>query len=218
MMTEMKENPKGGTLRKLALPLTLGGITGFALAIGVGQFADGLGETGLSTSAEIATLIGAFYVLLSVFVGGGTMMPSAGAKLLNVEDADELREQRTMLLQSSYAMGLWGIALLFLALSGSFEVLTPAISLAAAGVFYALGVYFVVRSYGASDELMMAVNREAGNWSYGLVFVFLGGWSALAHAGYIAAPAPLDVLSAFYAMVLIATFIAAGRRGMLKVR
>lgn len=217
-MTEMKEDPKGGTLRKLALPMFFGGITGFALAFGVGQLGDGLGETGLSTSAEIATLIGAFYMLLSVFVGGGTMMPSAGAKLLNVEDADELREQRALLLQSSYAVGLWGMALLVLALSGSIAMLTPAVSLAAAGVLYALGVYFVVRSYGASDELMMAVNREAGNWSYGLVFVFLGGWSAIAHAGYISAPAPLDVLSAFYAMVLIATFIAAGRRGMLRVR
>lgn len=218
MMTEMKEDPKGGAIRKLILPLFLGGVVGFAFALGVGQFSDGIGETGLSTSAEVATLIGGFYVLFSLFVGGGTLLPGAGAKVLNVEDADELREQRAVLMQSSYAMGLWGLALVTLALSGVFDALTPAVSLAAAGVLYAFGVYFVVRSYGASDELMMAVNREAGNWSYALIFALLGGWSALAHVGYIAPPAPLDVLSAFYAMVLIATFIAAGRRGMLKVR
>jgi hypothetical protein len=65
---------------------------------------------------------------------------------------------------------------------------------------------------------MVAVNHEAAVWSYGLVFAFLGGWSALAHAELIPGPQPLDVLTVFYAVVLLATFIAAGRRGMLKVR
>ena len=217
-MSEAKENPKGGTLKKLVLPLTMGGIVGFAIAFGIGQLGDGIGETGLSNSAEIAMIIGAFYLFMGVFVGGGTMLPGAGAKFLNVEDADELREQRSMLLLSSYAMGLWGAALILLALSGVISAFTPGVSLAIAGVLYAVGMYFVVQSYAKSDELMMAVNREAGNWAYGLSFAFLGGWSALAHVGYLSSPEPLDVLSAFYAMVLLATFIAAGRRGMLKMR
>jgi len=218
MMSEAKEDPKGGTMKKLVLPLALGGVVGFAIAFGIGRFGDGLGETGLSTSAEIAMVIGAFYVIMGMFVGGGTMLPGAGAKFLNVEDADELREQRSMLLLSSYAMSLWGAALMVLSVNGLISGLTPAVSLAIAGVLYAAGIYFAVQSYAKADELMMAVNREAGNWAYGLSFAFLGGWSALAHVGYLAPPEPLDVLSAFYALVLLATFIAAGRRGMLKTR
>lgn len=217
-MSEANENSKGGTIKKLIVPLVLGGFVGFALAFGIGQLGGEIGDTGLSQSAEIATLTGGFYVVMGIFVGGGTLMPRAGAKLLNVEDAEELREQRSMLLQSSFAMGLWGLALVTLALSGFVALLSPALTLALAVVLYVVGLYFVVRSYAASDELMMAVNREAGNWSYGLVFLVLGSWSALAHVGYLTAPGPLDVLSVFYAMVLLATFIAAGRRGMLKVR
>lgn len=218
MMSEAKEDPKGGTMKKLVLPLAMGGVVGFAIAFGIGRFGDGLGKTGLSTSAEIAMVVGACYVIMGMFVGGGTMLPGAGAKFLNVEDADELREQRSMLLMSSYAMSLWGAALIIFALSGIISAFTPGMSLAIAGVLYVVGVYFVIRSYAVCDELMMAVNREAGNWAYGLSFAFLGGWSALAHVGYLAPPEPLDVLSAFYALVLLATFIAAGRRGMLKTR
>lgn len=218
MMSEAKDIENKSTLKKIALPAGIGAVTGFVVAFGVSWFGEDIGETGLSASAEIAVLIGALYLMMALFVGGGTLMPSAGAKLLNVEDADELKEQRSMLLLSSYAMGLWGVALIVLALSGPSQLIPSAPALAAAAIFYALGLYFVARSYGLSDELMMAVNREAAVWSYGLVFALLGGWSALAHGGYLSAPQPLDVLSAFYGMVLIATFIAAGRRGMLKVR
>jgi hypothetical protein len=54
--------------------------------------------------------------------------------------------------------------------------------------------------------------------SYGLVFVVVGGWSMLSHLGYVAAPQPLDLLSLFYVLVLLASFIAVGRRGMLTIR
>ena len=40
----------------------------------------------------------------------------------------------------------------------------------------------------------------------------------LAHLGYTAAPAPLDLLSLFYVLVLVASFIIIGRRGMLAPR
>lgn len=218
MMSEAKDDQKLSVLRKVALPTILGAIVGFGVAFGVLEFGEGIGETGLSASAEIAVLCGAFYVIIGLFVGGGTLVPGAGAKLLNVEDADELREQRSMLLLSSYALALWGAALIVLALSGEEALIAAVPALIVAAVLYALGLYFVVRSYALSDELMVAVNREAAVWSYGLVFAFLGGWSALAHAGILPGAQPLDVLSVFYGMVLIATFIAAGRRGMLKVR
>jgi hypothetical protein len=69
-----------------------------------------------------------------------------------------------------------------------------------------------------SDELMRAVNLEAGSLSYGLVVLFGGGWAMLAHLGYSAAPVPLDWLTMFYGLVLLASFIAVGRRGMIRIR
>ncbi|WP_298301658.1 hypothetical protein [uncultured Erythrobacter sp.] len=64
-------------------------------------------------------------------------------------------------------------------------MIAQSVSLAIAAALYALGLYFAFESYVVSDELMKAVNREAAVWSYGLVFTFLGSWSALAHAGVL---------------------------------
>lgn len=218
MTHDAQDEQKKTTLRKIALPVGVGAVSGFLAAFGITFFSEDIGETGLSASAEIATLVGALYLMVAVFVCLGTLRPGAGAKLLNVEDADELREMRSLLLVSSYGMGLWGAALIVLALTGPTAPIAPVLGISIAAGLFLVGTYFAVRSYSHSDELMMSVNREAAVWGYALVFAFLGGWSALAHVSYLPSPAPLDVLSAFYGMVLIATFIAAGRRGMLNVR
>lgn len=218
MMSKSEENGNSRLVKKVVIPMIGGGIAGFVMAFSLFSFTDGIGETGLSTSAEIAALSGAFYVLLSVFVGAGTLMPKAGSKVLNVEDEEEIREQRGMLLLSSYAMMLWGVALVLLALSGPEALIASGAAVVIAFVCYAAGMYFSYRSYALSDELMMAVNRESALWSFSLVFILLGGWAALAHAGFVAGPGPLDILSAFYVTSLIAAFIAAGRRGMLNIR
>jgi uncharacterized membrane protein len=72
--------------------------------------------------------------------------------------------------------------------------------------------------YRACDELMRAINLEAGALSYGLIVLVAGVWAILAHLGYMPAPAPLDLLSLLYALVLLASFIVVGRRGMLMPR
>lgn len=218
MMSKTQDDRRALLVKKLLIPMLCGGVAGFLMAVGVFSFTDGIGETGLSNSAEIAVLSGAFYVLLGTFVGAGTLLPKAGSRLLNVEDADEIREQRGMLLLSSYAMALWGVALVVLALGGAGALIAPGAALAIAFVCYAAGAYLSVRACAHSDELMMAVNRESALWSLSLVFILLGGWSALAHAGFTESPGPLDILTAFYVTSLIAAFIAAGRRGMLNLR
>ena len=81
-----------------------------------------------------------------------------------------------------------------------------------------MGTAVSVLIYRACDELMLAVNLEAGALSYGLGLMVVGGWALLAHLGYAASPAPLDLLSLFYVLVLLASFIAVGRRGMITIR
>ena len=80
------------------------------------------------------------------------------------------------------------------------------------------GIALSVAVYRACDELMLAINLEAGALTYGLVLAVVGGWAMLAHLGYLAGPQPLDLLTAFYVLVLIASFVAVGRRGMLAIR
>lgn len=223
MMTEEKspETPRTATpkwVRKLLIPMLIGGVAGYAGAAAALHFIDSSAVGGLGKSATIAALVAVLYIIIGLGVALGTASPKVGARFLNVEDADELREQKKVLTGSGAAMVLWGAALMALAFAAPDGPLPQAAALAIAIIGLVFGTVLSIPIYRLSDELMRAVNLEAGAISYGLVFALAGGWAMLAHLGYAAAPGPLDLLSMFYTLVLVASFIAIGRRGMLMPR
>ena len=218
-MTSEDETPATPRwVRKLLIPASIGAVAGFAASAGMMRYIDSAAVGGLNLSATIAALVGVLYAVIGFGIAFGTASPSLGARFLNVEDADELREQKQVLSLSGAAMVLWGAALLALALAAPDGPVPQAVALAIGAGGLLLGTVLSVLVYRASDELMLAVNLEAGALSYGLVLLAVGGWAMLAHLGYLAAPAPLDLLSLFYVLVLLASFIAVGRRGMLQIR
>lgn len=205
-------------LRKFVIPALIGGVAGFLASAGMMHFIDSSAVGGLSASATIAAVVGALYCVIAVGILFGTANPALGARFLNVEDADELREQRRVLLWSGTGVLLWGVSLLALALAAPDGPLPQMVALALGAGGLVLGMVFSVMVYRACDELMLAVNLEAGALTYGLVLMVVGGWAMVAQLGLVVAPAPLDLLSMFYVLVLAASFIAVGRRGMLTVR
>lgn len=205
-------------MQKWGVPLGVGAVAGFVSSFVVLQFIDSDAIGGLSTSSEIAILVALLYFVTAMAVLIGLVSPALGERFLNVEDADELREQRAMLLNSGIAMTLWAGALAALALAGSEGPLAQGPVLAGAIAAILAGLWFAWKSYKASDELMTAVNMEATALSYFLTFAVLGGWAILAHSGILGGPAPLDMVTTFYVVVLVGTGIAAGRRGMLNRR
>jgi hypothetical protein len=218
MMTDDKSPATPRWVRRLLIPGLIGAVVGFAAASGA-LYLIGLEPVGvLPKSNTIATLVGVLYIITGLAVGLGTASPKVGARFLNVEDADELREQKRVLTSSGSAMVLWGVALIGLALAAPDGPLpqSAALMLGAGGLV--IGTVLAIPSYRHSDELMRAVNLEAGALAYGLVLLVIGGWAMLAHLGYAAAPAPLDLLTLFYVLALVASFIATGRRGMLTPR
>ena len=97
-----------GIFRKLLLPLAVKVAVAFLATVAFIELTDwgtdaelstSGGIAGLSTSAEIAGLMALSYILAALSVLIGTSLPNAGAKLLNVEDADELREMSAAVLQ-----------------------------------------------------------------------------------------------------------------------
>lgn len=218
MMTEEKTpaNPRG--LMKRLLGLLLGLAAGYVAAASAMQFINSDVVGGLGKSASIATLVAVLYALIGLAVGLGAASPKVGARFLNVEDADELREQKKVLVLSGFGMTLLGLALFALALAAPDGPLPQGTALALGGGGLVLGTILSIPAYRMSDELMRAINLEAGALSFGLTGLFVGGWAMLAHLGYAAAPVPLDLLTLFYAIIMIASFIAVGRRGMLKPR
>lgn len=205
-------------VRKLLIPALIGGMAGFAASAGIMRFIDSSAVGGLGLSATLAALVGVLYCVIGFGIVIGTSSPGIGAKFLNVEDADELREQKRMLVLSGASMLLWGVSLLALSLTAPDGPVPQVAALAVGAGALVVGIALSVLVYRASDELMAAVNLEAGALSYGIVSLVVGLWAMLAHLGYAAAPAPLDLLTLFYVLALVASFIAVGRRGMLAVR
>lgn len=208
--------------RKLLFQLTggliFGGLVGYGAGYWAGDYAEMRGLEELPLSVEIAGMVAVIYILMSALVLAGSISPAVGAKILNVEDAEEVREMQTQFVTSGVAMLLWGLALLGLALAAPVGPLAPPVALAISAGGLLIGLVCAFKGYRDADELMLATQLEAGAITYGLVLVVVGGWAIGAHLGYASAPAPLDLLSAFYVLVLAASFIAVGRRGMLRLR
>lgn len=223
MMTEEKfpdsQRPQTSRwVKKLLIPALIGGVVGFAAGMVALQFIDSPTIGGLGKSATIAALVGVFYIVVGLGVGLGTASPRVGARFLNVEDADELREQKKLLTWSGGSMVLSGLSLIALALAAPDGPVPQGAALALGASGMVISVVMSVVIYRQCDELMRAVNLEASAVGYALVMVVVGLWAMLAHLGYAVPPAPLDLLTLFHVLVLLASFIATGRRGMLAPR
>lgn len=204
--------------RKTILSMIGGGILGFVGA-SLLLFVVGSGKLGDPDGSSVAALlVGLVYGLTGLIVVVGVASPQAGAKFLNVEDADELLEEKSTLAASGWGMIVMGLALAVIALAGDGGLVAP---LPALGVFVVLmgaGTVLSIRSMRQADELMRALTAEATQLSYYMLFFVMGSWAGLAHLRLVSAPAMLDLLTAFWALMLIATFWVAGRRGLLATR
>jgi len=169
-------------------------------------------------SEVIAAAIGLIYALVAACVAAGLASPGIGARFLNVEDADELRDQRRMLAYAAAVMAATGGALIVLAFAGPGGMVPRPMALAVALALFVAPAPLALLQWRHMDELMRSVTAEAGNLAYYLILLVGGGWAMLAHLDFIQAPAPLDWLTMLFGLVLVASFIAAGRRGMLVPR
>ena len=220
MMSTAAPNRPSKT-RKMAMQMAIGAIVGAAATAGL---LTSVGKSGFDMddpSRVIALMVGLVSLLTGLAVGVGALAPKQGAHLLNVEDADELREQRGRLWRGALVMVLLGAALMALALTivdGSAGIFSPeATGLIAAICFVGVAILsFAERN--DQDELMRSVGREAMTLAmYGLTALFFI-WGALSHIGDVEWITPLGMISALLMAQLIAIMVVAGRRGLLRPR
>lgn len=201
--------------RRLALPMAGGATTGFAATFLFLNVMHGEGMPALGLSREIAGVTGILYLICALAVCVGLASPGFGARFLNVEDADELREQRRTLGYSCVAMAALGGALFVLVFT---EPVGPIGGEVGAAIAIALVLLACVLGYFQArhiDELQRALSRDGTATAFYLVFTIGGGWALLAHCGLTAPPAPLDWLTMFAESLLIGCLWQAGRRGLL---
>jgi hypothetical protein len=210
-----------GKGKKVALQLLLGMAAG-----GAGMFASLWlleGKNGAEIDPLRAFAVGTALVfgLMGLFVALGTLAPGIGARTLNVEDKDELKEQRSTLLIGSVSFLLVAIFLAALLLGSSAE--QPGILDRTTAGFSALlaGAALVVWSIyhrNSGDEMMRSAAKEAGSITANLLFLVFGSWAAAAHLGFVPMFEPLLFASGFFVLYLLAVFVAVARRGLLKPR
>jgi len=212
------ERTRAQKWKKMAFSAGLGAVCGFAATYGLLNWLE-TPKDGLPSDSEVAALgIALIYLLTAFATGLGLMLPKVGATFLNVEDADELREQRQMLGYSAGGTATFGLIPAVAALAGPGGRIPDAAALA---IIIAMAAGMCVlgwRQWRHTDELMRAVSREAVSAGYYLLLVFGGGWALAARLGWAGAPAPLDWLTLLWTAMLAGAFIAIGRRGMLMPR
>ncbi|HEX6410399.1 MAG TPA: hypothetical protein VFZ88_07385 [Sphingomicrobium sp.] len=168
-----------------------------------------------------AAATGIIYVLMGLFVGIGALVPGAGAKFLNVEDADEILAERKSIGPGAIGALLIGLLLMALALTsggGQPGALSPdtALAIAAACLAGMIAVGWWVR--GKVDELNRQMGIESSAIAMNASLLLFGGWAALAHVGYVQWIPPLGLLAGLALLELGAIFWVVGKRGMLVPR
>ena len=165
----------------------------------------------------IAIMTGMIYALMGLIAGTGALMPTIGARFLNVEDIEDLRDQRVILGLSSGACVL--IGLLFLILGAvpaggtEAEASRVVVGVLSAGL---LALIILTRLTNRRvDELTRAVGLEASSLAMQATLVIFGGWAALAHIGLVAWLGPLGLVSGIALLQLIALFWIGGKRGLM---
>jgi hypothetical protein len=218
MMSEEKKPAPSNLRRKIAMQLLSGAVFGVVTILAFKQFAplDLIGAQG--RSEKIALVIAMLYGVMGTFVVLGMAAPWAGAKVLNFEDEAELRDQRRLMAWSAGTMVVMGALLAMLAFAGPSGPVPPATALIITGVSAVALTWASLQIMRNLDELMRSVTRETGEMSYYLIFLVGGGWAVLGHLGYVPPMGMLDFLSLTYSLGLVASYIATGRRGMLKLR
>lgn len=166
-------------------------------------------------STMLAVVAGLIYALMGLSVGFGIIAPAAGARFLNVEDADELREERPKLKTAATACVLIGFFFLVLALSGEGGLLGREVAvLIAAACLVGIGVLTVI-SKRTADELTRQVSLQSSSLALHVALIGLAIWALLAQLGYAGGIDPLALISGLALLQLTTVFVVAGQKGML---
>lgn len=169
----------------------------------------------LSVSQWVAAGAGVGLLFFAALIGLIPVVARRGLTLMDPDQIETLRERSRLLLLSWIIVAAMGAMLILLGLSGPRGVVSPTAGLAGALAMIAVAVALSAIAWRVMDELDRTLSYEGGNMAFYLLIVIGGGWSMLAHLGFVAAPTPLDWVTMLTLVSFVASFIVAGRRNLL---
>jgi cytochrome bd-type quinol oxidase subunit 2 len=195
-----------------------GAVTGAAAVI---LFMEAGGKARLDSDDPgviVALIAGLSYAVMGLGVGLGAMASRQGAVFLNVEDAQELRDERANLVPSAIGCILLGLFLIVLALAPVERGPVSQLWTVAAGSCLAGLLAVVIATRNRGDELMRQVSLEASTLTLYLAMTLLSVWGMLAHLALVPWLSPLSVIAGLMMLQLAMIFWVVGRKGMMKAR
>ena len=207
--------------KKLFAQMLVGAALGAAFFSGLILLFKGRGLNLDDPGQIISLAAGMVYVLMGLMVGFGVLAPRTGARLLNVQDAEELNDQRPVLAYSAASAVLTGLIFLVLAAvpaDGDGRWVSGEVAAVAVGLCLLALIVLTRLTNRLVDELMRRVSMEAQALTASVAMVLFGGWAALAHLGYAKWLGPLPFVAGLAMIQLFAIFWVAAKRGMMMPR
>ena len=203
------------TLRNFVL-WNVVGLSVFALVMwGLHAFVGGAALKTSSVSATIALCVGLVLFLLSSVGLLHVAAAHTRLHLLTEEQHEAILDRVRALSYGLLAVAAMGLTLVVMSLAAPAGPLSPTIALVLVVVLVAIRATLSLATRPLLDELSRTITRETGCGAFYLIVIIGGGWSILAQLGFVHALSPLDWLTLFTVTMFAASFIAAGRRGLL---
>ena len=202
--------------KKMLLQMLAGAVIGGAATMAALMTWDDLDPS--DPAQMVAFVTGMIYALMGTMVGIGAIAPAAGARMLNVEDVEDLRDQRTILGLSAAACLFIGLLFLTLAAvpaGGNSGPFSREVAAVLAGVCLVALILLTLLTNRRVDELTLHISMEASSLAMQSSFVIFGGWAALAHLGFVEWIGPLALISGLALLQLLAIFWVSGKRGLM---
>jgi len=158
-------------------------------------------------------LVGSAYLVVGLFVFVMSIDPRVGAKVLFLQDADEVLDLRAVLLSSGIVYALIGVGQVALVLADA-EVVSPLIGATTMLFSFALAACVSVYLWSLYDEFWKQVTLEASQITLLILVLFVPGWSITARFGWGPAVDPLGLIALLTGVALAGGMIAVLRRGI----
>ena len=179
------------------------------------SFAGGAALKALNRSAAIALWVGLVLFFLAVVGLLHVAAARARPRLLTVEQSEAILERTRASTYGFLAIAAMGLTLVVLSLAGPGGPLSRVAALVVVLVLIAIRAILSLKTRPLLDELSNTVARETGVGAFYLILIIGGGWSAPPQLGSVPALSPLDWLTLLTVTMFTASFVAAGRRGLL---
>ncbi len=175
-----------------------------------GGLLEGVGD---SPGAVALFLVGAAYLMTGLLIYLSSLRPRLGASILSVQDADELRDLRPIMLGSGIVLAAIGAGQIALVLADA-KAVSPLIGASAMLLSIVLAALVSVYLWSLYDEFWKQVTLEGSQMTLWILLVLVIAWSIFARFGWGPAVDPLGLIALMMGVALVGTMIAGLRRGM----